>query len=111
RALLIAGRGDNPGGTSPADRTADGIAVREPVPEAVALLAGVLDDVIAVDEDLMIEAMRLAFQTLGLVVEPAGAAGLAAAIAMRRVLNGKLVAVPLCGGNLSADQVARWLMA
>ena len=110
-AMMLSWRAGHPVATESADTIADGIAVREPVPEAVTLLAGVLDDVIAVDEDLMIEAMRLAFQTLGLVVEPAGAAGLAAAIAMREQLNGKLVAVPLCGGNLTADQAARWLIA
>jgi threonine dehydratase len=54
--------------------------------------------------------MRLAFETLGLVVEPAGAAGLAGAMALGEALRGRLVAVPLCGGNLAPEQVARWLV-
>jgi threonine dehydratase len=109
-AMRLSWRAGHPVATPSADTIADGIAVREPVPEAVALLSGGLDDVIAVDDDLMIEAMRLAFETLGLVVEPAGAAGLAGAIALRECLAGRLVAVPLCGGNLTPEQAARWLL-
>jgi threonine dehydratase len=109
-AMRLSWRAGHPVATPSADTIADGIAVREPVPEAVALLAGVLDDVIAVDDDLMIEAMRLAFETLGLVVEPAGAAGLAGAVVLRERLAGRLVAVPLCGGNLSAEEAVRWIL-
>jgi threonine dehydratase len=109
-AMRLSWRAGHPVATPSADTIADGIAVREPVPEAVALLAGVLDDVIEVDDDLMIVAMRLAFETLGLAIEPAGAAGLAGAIALRDTLAGRLVAVPLCGGNLSADLAARWIL-
>ena len=49
---------------------------------------------------------------MGLVVEPAGAAGVAALLAHRERFAGSLVATPLCGGNLTEQQVRvrRWLL-
>src|ERR687894_2926068 len=61
--------------TEKADTIADGIAVRLPVEEALSDLAGVVDDVLLVDDEAMVEAMRLLFWKMGLVVEPAGAPG------------------------------------
>ncbi|MPZ89494.1 MAG: pyridoxal-phosphate dependent enzyme [Nitriliruptorales bacterium] len=92
-----------------ADTIADGIAVRAPVPEALAEMAHTVDDMVLVSDEQIVTAMRLAFRGLGLVIEPAGAAGLAAALALRHRLAGKLVAVPLCGGNLTPAQIRRWL--
>lgn len=63
--------------TASAQTIADGIAVRVPVPEAVAGMAHTVDDMVLVTEERLWEAMRLLHQELGLVVEPAGAAGLA----------------------------------
>src|SRR5580700_12297360 len=59
---------------------ADGIAVRVPVPEALADLEGVVDDIVLVSDDAMRLALRLIYQHLGLIAEPAGAAGIAALI-------------------------------
>ncbi|MFZ0215899.1 MAG: pyridoxal-phosphate dependent enzyme [Candidatus Dormiibacterota bacterium] len=95
--------------TGSAPTIADGIAVRAPVPAAVAWLRPVLDEVWLVTEEQLVEAMRLAFTHLGLVVEPAGAAGLAGCLAHRDELGAATVAVPLCGGNLTPEQAARWL--
>jgi threonine dehydratase len=58
----------------------------------------------------MVRAMRLLFWKLGLVVEPAGAAGIAALLAHRERFVGGLVATPLCGSNLTGEQVRRWLL-
>ena len=58
----------------------------------------------------MVRAMRLLFWGLGLVVEPAGAAGVAALLAHRERFVGTLVATPLCGGNLTEQQVRWWLL-
>lgn len=95
--------------TAAADTIADGIAVRVPVPEAVEEMAHAVDDMVTVSEERILEAMRLLHRELGLVVEPAGAAGLAAALDLRDCLAGKLVAVPICGGNLTAEQFRTWL--
>ena len=59
----------------------------------------------------IIAAMRLAFARLGLVVEPAGAVGLAALLAGREEFRGRDVATVLCGGNLTADQARAWLLS
>jgi threonine dehydratase len=96
--------------TEKADTIADGIAVRVPVEEALSDLSGVVDDVLLVDDGAMVEAMRLLFWKMGLVVEPAGAAGMAALLAHRERFAGALVATPLCGGNLTGQQVRRWLL-
>lgn len=95
--------------TESANTIADGIAVRVPVPEAVEDLRGLVDDVLLVEDRAMVKAMRLAFQELGLVVEPAGAVGLAAAIVHWEKFLGRLVATPLCGGNVTDEQARRWL--
>jgi threonine dehydratase len=97
--------------TASVDTIADGIAVRVPVREALADLDGVVDEVRLVDDEMLVTAMRLVWRHHGLVVEPAGVAGLAAACAFRQSLAGKRVAVPLCGGNVTAEQIGRWLQA
>jgi threonine dehydratase len=53
--------------------------------------------------------MRLVFHEHGLVVEPAGVAGLAAAITFRERFQSGSVVTPLCGGNLTEEQIREWL--
>jgi threonine dehydratase len=96
--------------TERADTIADGIAVRVPVEEALSDLAGVVDDVLLVDDETILRAMRLVFRGLGLVVEPAGVVGVAALLAHGERFAGSLVATPLCGGNLTGEQARRWLL-
>lgn len=95
--------------TAAADTIADGIAVRIPAPGALEDMRTVVDDVVLVEDALIIEAMQLLFAATGVVVEPAGAAGLAACLSQRERLRGATVAVPLCGGNLTGPQVRQWL--
>ena len=88
---------------------ADGIAVRVPVPEALTDLAGVVDEVLLVEDDALVQAMQLLFRRHGLMVEPAGVAGLAAVISYPERFRGSTVATPLCGGNLTSEQIKQWL--
>lgn len=88
---------------------ADGIGIRIPIPECVADMKGVIDEGILVQEASLLEAMRLAHQHLGLVLEPSGAAGLAALLENKAAFAGKTVAVILCGGNLTPEQMREWL--
>jgi threonine dehydratase len=53
--------------------------------------------------------MRLIHRHAGLVVEPAGAVGLAALLSAPQDFAGSNVATVLCGGNLTPDQVRSWL--
>lgn len=88
------------------DTIADGIAVRRPVPEAVADMPGCVDDLLLVSDAAIEQAMRLLCAKAGLVVEPAGAAGVAAVIE-HPPLRRQRVATVLCGSNISSEQQAR----
>lgn len=95
--------------TAEACTIADGIAVRIPVPSAVGWLRDTIDDVVLVDDDQLLDAMRFAEETWNRLVEPAGAAGLAAILAQASVLEGARVATMLCGANLTDQQIKLWL--
>jgi threonine dehydratase len=95
--------------TELANTIADGVAVRVPVPEALAMLRGVYDSIVAAPEAYIVRAMRLLHETLGVVVEPAGAIGVAAVLADPLRFSGQRVATVLCGGNLTAEQIRAWL--
>jgi len=88
---------------------ADGVAVREPVPEALADLDGLVDDTRLVDDDAILDAMRALLEHTGLVVEPAGAVGLAALLAEPELGRGRRIATIVCGGNVTAEQRRAWL--
>ena len=90
---------------------ADGIAVRVPIAEAVADLQGIVDDIVEVDDTTMIDAMQAAHRHAGIVLEPAGAAGIAAVLADARRFAGTRVATVLTGGNLTPRQMREWLSA
>jgi len=68
-------------------------------------LAGAVD----VTDAEVTEAMRYAFATLKLVVEPGGIAGLAALLAGKIPVEGKTVGVVLSGGNVDPELFARIL--
>ena len=94
--------------TPAVDTIADGVAVRVPVPEALADLRGLLDEVRLVEDDAIVRAMRLVHRHVGVVVEPAGAVGIAALLGETGSVGAR-VATVLCGGNLTPDQVRAWL--
>ena len=94
-----------------ADTIADGIAVRSPFPEAIGDLTGVVDEVDLVEDRDIVAAIRRAHRDLGLVLEPAGAAGLASVLAHEERFAGRLVATVLTGGNATSEQVREWISA
>jgi threonine dehydratase len=79
---------------------ADGIAVRVPIPYAVEAARNFVDDVVLVSDADIRTAMELVRDHLDLIVEPAGAAGLAAVVAEPQRWAGRRIFVPLCGGNM-----------
>jgi threonine dehydratase len=91
------------------DTIADGIGVRLPVPEALADLAGLVDDMLLVPDALILRAMRLLHQHAGIVAEPSGAVGLAGVIQDPRRFAGQTVGTIICGGNLTPTQMRDWL--
>ena len=62
---------------------------------------------VGVTDPEVAEAMRYAFATLKLVVEPGGSAGLAALLAGKLPVEGKTVGLILSGGNVDPDLFAR----
>lgn len=89
--------------TDTARTFADGIAVRVPVQEALAIYASGAERIVSVSDAEVAEAIRLCFRATHNVAEGAGAAALAALMAERRIMAGKRVAVILCGGNIDTD--------
>lgn len=87
---------------------ADGIGVRVPVPEALDDMRGLVDDVVAVDDERTLAAMRLGLRHLGLVLEPSAGVGIAAIAADPERFAGRTVATILCGGNVTGDQARDW---
>jgi threonine dehydratase len=95
--------------SGPTKTIADGIDVQSPYPEAVADLIGLADDILLVEEQALVSAMQQAHRELGAVLEPSGAAGLAALTTYRDRFQGKLVATILTGGNVTPEQMRQWL--
>lgn len=67
--------------------------------------------VIAVSDDAVLRAMKFAFQRLKLVLEPSGAASLAALLEGGGDVRGQTVAVIASGGNVDAETFQRALEA
>lgn len=95
--------------TQTVDTIADGIAVRNPVPEALHTMKTTVDDIVQVSDQAILKAMKLVYKLVGIVLEPAGAAGLAAAMVYKDRFVGQLIATPLCGSNLTEEQMEQWL--
>jgi threonine dehydratase len=83
---------------------ADGLAVRVPVPAAVDWMREYVDDMVLVSEESIWRALEVVRDTLGLLVEPSGAAGIAAALEYGR--HGSPLGTIITGGNLSAELLA-----
>ena len=88
---------------------AEGLATREPFDMPLALLPRLVDEIMLVDDNQLVEAIRLVLETARQVVEGAGAAPVAAALARRNELAGKSVGLILSGGNIPLDQLRRIL--
>ena len=82
---------------------ADGMAVRIPVPEALAIYEKGAERIITVSDDEVADAVRLYFTATHNVAEGAGAAPLAGLMQERDVMKGKKVGVILCGGNIDTE--------
>jgi threonine dehydratase len=60
------------------DTIATALAISEPVPESLARVLALVDEIVLVDDDDLRTAQALITDSLGVLVEPAGAAGVAA---------------------------------
>ena len=107
-AMALSWRNHTVQSTARVDTIADGIAVRVPVPQALADLQGVVDDIVLVSDDAMKRALKLIYQHLSLVVEPSAVAGVAALLSHPGLATG-LVCTPITGGNVTLDQLQEWV--
>lgn len=88
---------------------ADGMACRIADPEALEVVLREAEDVVAVTDDEVADAMRILFADTHNVAEGAGAAGLAAAIQQRQRHQGMSVGCALTGGNVDTAVFAKVL--
>lgn len=93
----------------PTKTIAESLAVREPVAETLQAMRNTVDDYVLVDDELLLTAVGLLLNRSGLVVEPAGAAGVAAALSMRDALRGATVALPISGADIEPETLEQVL--
>ena len=96
--------------TETIDTIADGVAGRCPIPEVLEDLLVLVDDVVLVQEETIMTAMRLLLQHAGVVVEPSAALGIAAILENRERFAGRRVGTILCGSNVTSADFARWVL-
>jgi threonine dehydratase len=100
-AMALSWRAGRVVSTSEVETIAHTLAIREPVPESLERVRALVDEFVLVDDEEMLSAARLIAETLGLLVEPAGAAGIAAI--RRHEPPGERVAAVLTGSDPRAD--------
>jgi threonine dehydratase len=70
-----------------------------------ALITRYVDEIVTVSEESILQAMRLAWEILKIVIEPSSAVALAVALEKRVATAGKSVGVILSGGNVDLDRL------
>jgi threonine dehydratase len=95
--------------TNSADTLAEGLAVRVPDPEALAIIIKGAARIVTVSEAELRQAARAMFSDTRNLAEGAGAAALAAALQERGRLAGKRVALIQSGGNIERALLAEVL--
>jgi threonine dehydratase len=105
-AQRLAGRPIRVGGPT----VAEGIAVRDVGELPFSLLRRFGTEVLVVPERAVEEAIALLAEGAKVVAEGAGAAGLAAVLAHPERFAGKVVGIPVCGGNIDARALSNVLL-
>jgi threonine dehydratase len=100
RIVGVRAAGTMPGGAG--HSIADGIAVKDPGELTMSILGETLDDIVAVEDEQIAEAIVLLAERTKLVVEGAGAAGVAAILGGLAGGSGPVLAL-LSGGNIDAS--------
>jgi threonine dehydratase len=82
-----------------ASTIADGISVKRPGQVTFEIIKDLIDDIVLVEDDQIVKTMFLLMERGKMVVEPAGAAGLAYLLEAKPSPGKKVVPI-LCGGNV-----------
>ena len=88
---------------------ADGIATRRAGELTFQIVRELVDDVVTVDDEEIIHTVLLLLERCKLLVEGAGAAGLASLLTGKVELCGKRTIVLLSGGNIDMNMVGRFI--
>jgi threonine dehydratase len=92
------------------DSVADGLGAPFAGTWTMAMARRYLDDIVLLDDPTILAGMRFAVERLKQVLEPAGAAALAAVLAgLVPIREGERVAVVLSGGNVEVDRIGELL--
>jgi threonine dehydratase len=89
---------------------ADGQQTTSPSERTFAVIKERVDDIVTVSDDEIITAMRFAFERMNVVLEPSGAAALAAILGGHVNVANRRVGVTLSGGNIGIHRFVQ-LMA
>ena len=89
---------------------AEGIAVKEAGRFTREIIRDNVDDIVLVDERTLERALSILMNEQKLLVEGAGAAGLAAILADPQRYKGKTIGLVLCGGNIDTRLLSMILM-
>ena len=90
---------------------ADGLQVQSPGELTFEVTRRLVEDVVAVTDDEIVQAMVFLFERMKVVAEPSGAVGLAALLTGKVDGRGRRTGLILSGGNISADRFARLVAA
>jgi threonine dehydratase len=103
-------RGEDPGPPAAIATLAEGIAVKEPGRLTRHIVEALVSEILLVDEAMLEAAVEILLERQKLVVEGAGAAGVAAVLAAPERFRGRRVGIVICGGNIDARLLASILM-
>jgi threonine dehydratase len=94
------------------DSVADGLGAPFAGAWTMAMCRHYLDDIVLIDDETILAGMRFALERMNQVLEPAGAAALAAVLAGRvPIRDGDRVAVVGSGGNVEVSRLGELLFA
>jgi threonine dehydratase len=103
-------RGEAPGLPVEPMTLAEGIAVKEPGLLTRRVVAALVSDILLVDEAMLEDAVETVLDRQKLIVEGAGASGVAAVLAAPQRFAGKRVGIIVTGGNIDGRLLASILM-
>jgi len=104
-AVVQSFKGKKAVSTSSVSTIADGIAVKSPGKLTLDYINRYVDDMVSVSDDMIAKSILLLLERGKMVVEPAGAVPLAAAIGGKVDIEGKRVVCVLSGGNIDVSMI------
>lgn len=91
---------------APPDTIADGLQTTTPAQRTLDVIREHASGVVTVSDDELREAMRFVFERMKLVIEPSGAAAVAAVLFEKVPVRGKRVGIIISGGNVDVARFA-----